>query len=692
LVSSKAVLTFTIIREEFQSMKNGKLSSLLFILCCLPMLALWYCAGPPSKPAYVKDGTEYGKVQGSFRHRWWNYYERGLSFQEGKFYSEAILDLKGAIQQREKDQRMARTYGMHFIDYFPHRELGIVHYEMGNLEAAKEELEVSLSQYSSAKARFYIDQVRKKLIEREGRDVAPPRLSLDFKTGEVWTRDDPVVLSGVAEDEHYVSAITIGGASFFLEGSQKRISFREILRLSQGLHPVEVEAINLVGKVAKRTVLVHVDREGPMITLEEVQFNEDKTGNRVTIKGSVYDESNVFSLTINGRAIAINKGVEAFFTEIITTDKESLELVARDRLGNQTSGLIPLTPQTASKTPIMLACADTGSQALLFAGLFGPNDTRPPNIRLKGWTGTQTVFLKKIYLEGQVSDESRIEDLTINETPVLRRKGLHVCFNHLIELAEGENTIAILAEDEAGNIATKKITVIRRVTKALQLKERMSLTAFPFDQKGAVSGASLAFQDNLIDSLVKQNRFRVVERDKLDLILEEQKLSRTKLFDKRTALRLGRLVAAQSIITGSIIETRTGIEVVARMIDAETSEIIATEDVYGEVKDLPALMALAEGMAIKFHRNFPLVDGLVIECRGEDIFTDLGQDVIKLQRRIIVYREKPMKHPVTGKVLGSDTQIIGRARVIQVQPEMSKAELIDGKHQLINPLDKVITE
>ena len=429
-----------------------------------------------------------------------------------------------------------------------------------------------------------------------------------------------------------------------------------------------------------------------MITLEEVQFNEDKTGNRVTIKGSVYDESNVFGLMINGRAIAITRGVEAFFTEIITADKESLELVARDRLGNQTSALIPLTPQTASKTPLMLACADTGSQALLFAGLFGPNDTRPPNIRLKGWTGTQTVFLKKIYLEGQVSDESRIEDLTINEVPVLRRKGLHVCFNHLIELAEGENTIAILAEDEAGNIATKKITVIRRVPKALQLKERMSLTAFPFDQKGVVSGASLAFQDNLIDSLVKQNRFRVVERDKLDLILEEQKLSRTKLFDKRTALRLGRLVAAQSIITGSIIETRTGIEVVARMIDAETSEIIAAEDVYGEVKDLPALMVLAEGMAIKFHRNFPLVDGLVIECRGEDIFTDLGQDVIKLQRRIIVYREKPMKHPLTGKVLGSDTQIIGRARIIQVQPEMSKAELIDGKHQLINPLDKVITE
>ena len=664
----------------------------LFLAFSLFILLLLCCAGPSKEPVYVKDGKEYGKVQGSFRHRWWNYYERGLSFQDGKLYLEALSDLREAIKRREKDHRMARTYGMHFIDYFPHRELGIVHYEMGNLEAAKEELELSLRHYPSAKARYYLDRVRKRLIDQKGKDVAPPRLWLDYKTGEIWTRDDPVMLSGVAEDEHFVSAITIASAPLFLEGSQNRISFRKSLILSQGLHPVEVEAKNLVGKVSKKRVLIHVDRKGPTITLEEVQFNNDRTGRRVTIKGSVYDESNVFSLTINGRSIAIKKGVEAFFTELIPTDRDSLELEARDRLGNQTSALIPLTPRTASKAPIMLAYADTGSQAVLIAGLFGLRDTNPPTIRLKGWTDTQTVFLEKIYLEGRVSDENKIEKLTINEDSVLRRKGRHIFFNHLMELREGKNTIIIVAKDEAGNMATQKIIVIRRVPKALQLNERLSLTAFPFEQKGAVSQASLAFQDNLIDALVKRNRFRVVERDRLDLILEEQKLSRTKLFDKRIALRLGRLVAAQSVITGSIVETRAGIEVVARMIDAETSEIIATEDVYDEVKDLPALMSLAEGMAIKFHRDFPLVDGLVIECKGKDIFTDLGQDVIKLQRRIIVYREEQVKHPVTGKVLGAATQIIGRARVTQVQPEMSKAELIDGIRQLVNPLDKVITE
>jgi TolB-like protein len=241
-------------------------------------------------------------------------------------------------------------------------------------------------------------------------------------------------------------------------------------------------------------------------------------------------------------------------------------------------------------------------------------------------------------------------------------------------------------------VTKKNITVIRRVPKALQLEERLSLTALPFEQKGTVSEVSLSFQDHLTDALVNQNRFQVVERDKLDLILQEQKLSRTELIDRSTALRLGKLVVAQSIITGSIIETRTGIEVVGRMIDTETSEILDTEDVYDERKDLPALRDLAEGMAIKFHREFPLLGGVVIQRKGKYIFTDLGLDKIKLQRRLLVYREEPITHPVTGKILGADNEIVGCAKVTQVLPEMSKAELIKGEAGAIKRLDKVITE
>ncbi len=184
------------------------------------------------------------------------------------------------------------------------------------------------------------------------------------------------------------------------------------------------------------------------------------------------------------------------------------------------------------------------------------------------------------------------------------------------ELAEGENILRIVAEDRHGNTARRDLIVIREIPKAVQLAERMRLTVMPFEQKGNVSDVSLSYQDNLLNALVKQNRFRVVEREKLDMILAEQKLSRTQLIEKDTALSLGKLVATQAIVTGSIIESRTGIEMVGRVVDTETSEILATEDVYTEERDLMALKRTAEGMAIKFHRDFPLVSGLVIDHKG----------------------------------------------------------------------------
>ena len=66
--------------------------------------------------------------------------------------------------------------------------------------------------------------------------------------------------------------------------------------------------------------------------------------------------------------------------------------------------------------------------------------------------------------------------------------------------------------------------------------------------------------------------------------------------------------------------------------------------------------------------------------------------MIKLRRRLIVYREEPIKHPLTGKVLGADNEILGHARVTQVMPEMSKAELVDVRPEAIKSLDRVITE
>ncbi|MDM8550787.1 FlgO family outer membrane protein [Desulfobacterales bacterium HSG2] len=732
-------------------------------------IALSGCA-VDSVPIHLKDGREYGRINEAFRNRWWNYYERGLSFAEGEFYKEAAADLNAAVRQRTKDQRLARTYGMHFIDYFPHRELGIIYYQTQDMETAKRELEISLDHFPSARAWFYLDRVRKAMIEEEGKTPTRPSLTLDFETDEIWTRDDPVVISGIARDENYISKIVIKGTagvsktpahlrqisevfnSLFSEGSQKRVPFKKPLPLSQGRHEIEVSTRNLLGKSAQKTVVIQVDREGPTITIEDIQPYKKKEGSGITISGSVYDGAGLSELRINGRSVRIRGESELFFTENVLTDKNDVQLLASDRLGNQTvsgfrfpvsgfrfpvsgfrfpvSGFrFPVSgfrlsvvkgPLLASNNQRTVVTDITGNWQLATVNwqlatvnrqLTTGNrqqstvnrqpstvncqlstGNRQPVISLKGWTDTQTVFLEKIYLEGKVSSENKVVSLSVNGTPVLRREGRYVFFGHLADLEEGKNDILIEVKDEAGNIARKKIAVFRKVPKALQLQERLSMTVLPFEQSGGVSDFSVSFQNNLINALVNQNRFRVIERDKLDAILQEHKLSRTKLIDRDTALKLGRLIAARSVVTGSITESRAGIEIVARLIDTETSEILASEDVYDEVKDLMALRSLSEGMAVKFHRDFPLVDGLVIQQKGDYIFIDLGKDVVRLRRGFIVYREEPIKHPVTGKILGADNVIVGRARITQVMPDLSKAEILEEKAASVKPMDKVIAE
>ena len=663
-----------------------------FLLTFLVILFPWGCTDLALPPVYVKDGKEYGKIKGAFfRHQWWHYYERAISYADGEFYEEALEDFEEAVSRREKDQRMARTYGMHFIDYFPHRELGIVYYQIADMEKAKKELELSLSQFPSAKARFYLDRVRKALLEQKAEELPPPVLTIDV-TDEVWTRQDPVVISGVAEDKAYVAGITIRGIPLFLDGSEKRVPFEKVLNLSQGTHIVEVSAKNLMEKTTTKRIVIHVDREGPVVTLQEFYIDWSAAGSEVKISGLIYDEAGVSELKINGQPILTQKGKKVPFTARLPVDHaDRLDLSASDQLGNWTSARIPFSNLQA-QLPVLLACRGLDAQSYHVAGLFGSRDTKPPAIRLKGWTDKQTVFLNRAYIEGYISSENAIQRLTINQIPVLCGRGRHIFFSHMADLAAGENVLTVEPCDEAGRTTSRKIIVIRQIPRAFDLEERMSLTVFPFEQKGITSSACLGFHDNLIDAIVDLNRFRVVERDKLDIVLREQKLSSTDLFERSTLLKLGRLVAAQSVITGSIIETRKGVEVVARLIDTETSEILATEDVYNEVKNLPALRFLAEGMAAKFHRDFPLIDGLIIERKGKDIFTDLGRDMIKLQRRLIVYREDPVKHPETGIILGMNNKVMGRARVTQLMQKMSRAELFDPEIEVFVHLDRVITE
>lgn len=119
---------------------------------------------------------------------------------------------------------------------------------------------------------------------------------------------------------------------------------------------------------------------------------------------------------------------------------------------------------------------------------------------------------------------------------------------------------------------------------------------------------------------------------------------------------------------------------------------MASKDVYDEVIDAPGLRRLAEGLALKLHSEFPLMEGIVVEKSDNAVFTDLGAGKVKLNRRLIIYREEPITHPKTGKVLGNKSVIVGRAAVSEVMEDLSKADLTSGEADRIQAMDMVITE
>ncbi|HEX3133010.1 MAG TPA: hypothetical protein VHX44_05435 [Planctomycetota bacterium] len=101
-------------------------------------------------------GVTYGVTREPFHDRWWQYCERGVSWANGGFWTQAESDLRQCLALRQTDARRARTYGMHFVQCFAYRELGAVLLELGRLAEAEAELTLSLAQEPSAKAEFLL--------------------------------------------------------------------------------------------------------------------------------------------------------------------------------------------------------------------------------------------------------------------------------------------------------------------------------------------------------------------------------------------------------------------------------------------------------------------------------------------------------------------------------------------------------
>jgi TolB-like protein len=89
-----------------------------------------------------------------------------------------------------------------------------------------------------------------------------------------------------------------------------------------------------------------------------------------------------------------------------------------------------------------------------------------------------------------------------------------------------------------------------------------------------------------LNELTSNPAIRVVERSQLQQILQEQNLGREGRVDPQSLVRIGRLIGARYMVTGTLLDNRGDMRITSRIFDAETGEIVRTQEVRGRMENL----------------------------------------------------------------------------------------------------------
>lgn len=141
--------------------------------------------------------------------------------------------------------------------------------------------------------------------------------------------------------------------------------------------------------------------------------------------------------------------------------------------------------------------------------------------------------------------------------------------------------IAVAASDNTVKQQTEIVDKLNDAAPAANVK-RIAIIYFDngSDDK-EIARLRKGLADMLISDLTKVKMLNVIERARLEEILNEQKLNNSKAFDAATASKVGKLLGVEYILTGAFFDLMGNLRIDARIIDVETGKIIKSEGVDG---------------------------------------------------------------------------------------------------------------
>jgi TolB-like protein len=388
------------------------------------------CAGN-EQSKYVRDGVEYGVTEGVFRGRWWSYYERGTSFLAGRFYEEAASDFQTALQGRDRDSWRARTYGLHFVEYFPNRELGITLYHLGQLDEAERYLKASLAQLDTERAHHYLDEIKRARIASGAQpDTSAPAISISAAPADVEV-DAPEIPALLPQASLRVMLAMVGPAAGMMP--DMRLAQAAPQPAAGVVPPAEPQAV--VSSAPGNNQLVLAENEFKL----QVNASDDNGVSEIAIK----DDPQYVRESAPQKQVAAKLDLEE--------GTHAVPVAATDLAGKAVTEDVQVTVDTSAPS----------------IGVLSPIE---PTVTDRG-----TVILK-----GATRDKVGVTVVNVDDRVLAESPGQPVLpFNAELPLGDGENTFLLAARDTVGNEARTAIKVFKGDPDSAQAKLWLIREKFP---------------------------------------------------------------------------------------------------------------------------------------------------------------------------------------------------------------------
>lgn len=135
---------------------------------------------------------------------------------------------------------------------------------------------------------------------------------------------------------------------------------------------------------------------------------------------------------------------------------------------------------------------------------------------------------------------------------------------------------AVLAGAAPARAASLK-SMAKKLAKGLkgEKNKKVAVLSFPYHD-GRIGAGSTVVQERLTTYLTQTGKVDVIERRLLEKVLGEMKLGRSGAVDAATAQKLGRVLGAGAVVTGTLQDLPGNeVEINARLVRTETARILA---------------------------------------------------------------------------------------------------------------------